>query len=104
MSDENHARFVAGLQAALRKERATHRNYQALADRETNASRRGVLLKLAATEAGHAERWTKRLTELGAVVPPISDPLRERIWRWLLVQQGTNQALALVHPAIRNLD
>src|SRR5258706_2985230 len=99
MSDQNRENFITGLQTALRKERATNRIYRALADRESNASRRSVLLKLAETEAGHAARWTQRLTELGAAVPPDSDPLRERIWRWLLVQQGTNQALAHIEQA-----
>jgi VIT1/CCC1 family predicted Fe2+/Mn2+ transporter/rubrerythrin len=99
MSDQNHVNFVAGLQAALRKERATNRIYKALADRETNAARRGVLLKLAETESGHAARWTQRLTELGATVPPDTDPLRERVWRWLLVQQGTNNALGRIEQA-----
>jgi len=99
MSDQDRGKFIAGLQLALRKERATNRIYRALADRETNTSRRGVLLKLAETEAGHAARWTQRLTELGAAVPVDTDPLRERIWRWLLVQQGTNQALARIEQA-----
>src|SRR5258708_38338308 len=99
MADDNRSRFIAGLQAAWRKERATNRIYTALAQREKAESRRNVLLKLAATEAGHAEKWARRLTELGAPVPPASDPLRERIWRWLLVQQGTNQALARIEQA-----
>ncbi len=99
MPEDNQARFIAGLQAALLKERATHRIYTALAAREQNEARRGVLLKLAATEAGHADRWTKRLVELGAPVPPDSDPVRDRLWRWLLVQQGTNEALARIERA-----
>jgi len=99
MADENHSRFIAGLQRALRKEQATNRIYTALALRETNASRRQVLQKLAATEAGHADRWSRRLVELGAPVPPEVDPLRDRIWRWLLVQQGTNHALARIEQA-----
>jgi len=96
MADENRARFVAGLLQALRKERATNRIYTALALSETNESRRQVLLKLAATEAGHADRWARRLAELGVPVPPETDPLRDRVWRWLLVQQGTNHALARI--------
>jgi len=99
MADENRSRFIAGLQRALRKEQATNRIYTALALTETNAARRQVLLKLAATEAGHADRWSRRLVELGAPVPPEVDPLRDRIWRWLLVQQGTNHALARIEQA-----
>jgi VIT1/CCC1 family predicted Fe2+/Mn2+ transporter/rubrerythrin len=99
MTSEDTARFVAGLQVAWRKERATNRIYNALADHEKSEARRKVLLQLAATEAGHAEKWAKRLAELGAPVPPERDPPRERIWRWLLVQQGTDQALARIERA-----
>ncbi len=93
------ARFVAGLQTAWRKERATQRIYHALAQNEKNEARSKVLLQLAATEAGHAEKWARRLAELGAPVPPESDPPRERLWRWLLVQQGTEAALARIERA-----
>jgi vacuolar iron transporter family protein len=99
MTDPDNARFIAGLQEALAKERATNRIYTALALRETNEARRRVLLKLAATEAGHADRWARRLAELGVPIPPEIDPLRDRVWRWLLVQQGTNQALARIEQA-----
>ena len=99
MADNEHASFIASLLLALRKERATYRIYTALAARETNELRRKVLLKLAETEAGHAERWSRRLTELGVPLPPEVDPLRDRVWRWLLVQQGTNEALARIEQA-----
>src|SRR5262249_5693918 len=77
----------------------TQRIYTALAENEKSEARRKVLLKLAATEAGHAERWAKRLAELDAPLPAEQDPLRERAWRWLLVQQGTDQALSRIERA-----
>src|SRR5512143_244821 len=93
MSKSERDRFVEGLRVALQRERATRRLYQALAERETNETRRNALLGLARTETGHAERWAKRLQELGSEVPPDSDTLRERLWRWVLVQSGTDNAL-----------
>jgi VIT1/CCC1 family predicted Fe2+/Mn2+ transporter/rubrerythrin len=99
MPTEDNARFIAGLQEAWRKERATNRIYNELAAHEKSEPRRKVLLQLAATEAGHAQRWATRLAELGAPLPPDSDPLRERLWRWMLVQQGTDQALASIERA-----
>ncbi len=93
MDDKNRAKFIAGLQEALRRERATRRLYEALAARETNESRRNALLGLARTESGHAERWTKRLQQLGAPVPPDRDTLRDKLWRWALVESGTDNAL-----------
>jgi VIT1/CCC1 family predicted Fe2+/Mn2+ transporter/rubrerythrin len=93
MSKSERDRFVEGLRVALQRERATRRLYQALAERETNEARRNALLGLARTETGHAERWARRLQELGAEVPPDSDTVRERLWRWVLVQSGTDNAL-----------
>lgn len=49
--------------------------YRALAGREKDANRHAVLLKLAEAETRHAERWERRLRELGAPVPIYSgDP------------------------------
>ncbi len=93
MTDHNNAKFVEGLQEALKRERATRRLYRALAERETSQARKDALLGLAETETGHAERWAKRLSELGAQVPPDRDTLRQKLWRWVLVQSGTDNAL-----------
>jgi len=93
MTAEDTQEFVAGLQRAWQREQASARIYRALAARELNEARRAVLLKLAATEDKHAERWAARLRELNASVPPDSDMLRDRLWRWVLVQSGTDNAL-----------
>jgi VIT1/CCC1 family predicted Fe2+/Mn2+ transporter/rubrerythrin len=77
----------------LQKERATNRTYLALAKKESNEARRKALTGLAETEAGHAERWATRLKELGAEVPPDRESLWDRIWRWVLIQSGTDNAL-----------
>ncbi len=89
----NNAEFIKGLQVALQRERATRRLYRALAERETSEARRKALLGLAETETGHAKRWAARLEELGATVPPDRDSMREKIWRWVMVQSGTDNAL-----------
>jgi VIT1/CCC1 family predicted Fe2+/Mn2+ transporter/rubrerythrin len=93
MDNPERSGFVKGLQEALQKERASQRIYHALAQRESNEARREALLGLAETERRHAERWTERLRELGAELPAERDTLRERIWRWVLVQSGTDNAL-----------
>ncbi len=93
MAKSERERFIKGLQIALQRERATRRLYTALAERETNEARRKALLGLARTESGHAGRWTDKLRELGAEIPPDRDTLRDRIWRWVLVQSGTDNAL-----------
>ncbi len=93
MDNSERSKFIKGLQTALQKEWASQRIYQALAQHETNEARRKALLGLAETERGHAERWARRLRELGAELPPDRDSLRERIWRWVLLQSGTDNAL-----------
>jgi vacuolar iron transporter family protein len=93
MQSNNQTQFIKSLQEALRKERASQRIYQNLANRETNEARRNVLLNLAEAESGHGQRWTKRLRELGAEVPSERETPGERLWRWVLVQSGTDNAL-----------
>jgi VIT1/CCC1 family predicted Fe2+/Mn2+ transporter/rubrerythrin len=93
MNNEDQSKFIKGLQTALQKERATNRTYLALAKKESNEARRKALTGLAETEAGHAERWVTRLKELGAEVPPDRESLWDRIWRWVLIQSGTDNAL-----------
>lgn len=93
MNNSERSKFIQGLQTALQKEWASQRIYQALAQHETNEARRKALLDLAETERGHAERWVGRLRELGTKLPPDRDSLLEQIWRWVLVQSGTDNAL-----------
>ncbi len=93
MTAEDTREFIAGLQRAWQREQASARIYRALAAREPNASRRAVLLKLAATEDNHAARWAARLHALNAPLPADRDTLRARLWRWVLVQSGTDNAL-----------
>ena len=93
MDADNRQKYIKSLQNALRKENASQRLYQNLADRETNEARRRVLIELAETESRHGERWSQRLKELGAEIPSSQETLLERIWRWVLVQSGPNNAL-----------
>ena len=93
MNKTAQSKFINGLLLALQKERASQRIYDALAQRETNEARRNALLGLAETEHRHGERWANRLIELGVTLPPDQDTFRERIWRWVLVQSGTDNAL-----------
>ncbi len=93
MDNSERSKYIKGLQTALQKEWASQRIYRVLAQRETDEARRKALFGLAETERGHAERWAARLGELGAELPSDRDSLWERIWRWTLVQSGTDNAL-----------
>ena len=90
---ENKTEFIKGLQRAWLAEQASARVYRALARRETSEARRRVLLKLAESEVQHSQRWARRLGELGSTTPPDIITVRERIWNWVLVQSGTDNAL-----------
>ncbi len=64
MGDTN--RFIEELQSAWRDEKSAALTYAAAAEREKDSRRRDIFLRMAAEEAKHAERWEKRLRELGA--------------------------------------
>ena len=93
MDSKDQTIFIKGLLLALQKERASQRIYHTLAQRETNEARRNALLGLAETERRHGERWAGRLNDLGVTVPPDLETFRDKIWRWILVQSGTDNAL-----------
>jgi rubrerythrin len=83
----------------LQKEEASQRIYLALAGRESNETRQKALIGLAETEKRHGEHWVARLKELGAELPFGQESLRERIWRWVLVQSGTDNTLKCIESA-----
>jgi VIT1/CCC1 family predicted Fe2+/Mn2+ transporter/rubrerythrin len=94
--------FIQGLRRAWQQEQAGARIYRALAGHERSQARRQVLLKLAAAEEGHAERWAARLRELGVALPADHDPLPARLWRWMLVHSGTDNALQRIESSEDN--
>lgn len=99
MSAPDREQFIKGLQRAWQQEQASARIYRALAQHESNEARRTTLLKLAEAEVRHGERWAARLRELGAPVPLDRDTLRDRAWRWILVQSGTDNALKRIEDS-----
>jgi vacuolar iron transporter family protein len=99
MSPTDQEQFIRGLQRAWLAEQASLRIYRDLAKHEKSTSRRNVLLKLAENEQEHADRWAKRLEELGAALPPDRETPGQRIWRWVLVQSGTDNALKQIENA-----
>ena len=99
MEPTDSDKFIQGLQRAWLAEQASLRLYRALAAHEKTPSRRNVLLKLAENEQGHADRWANRLKELGAPLPSGRESLTQRLWRWILVQSGTDNALKQIETA-----
>jgi len=99
MTPTQSEEFIRGLQRAWLAEQTGLRIYQELARHEKNPSRRKVLLKLAESEQGHADRWATRLKELNSPLPDDRESIRQRLWRWILVQSGTDNALKQIENA-----
>ena len=57
------------LESNWRSEMEGAATYRALAETESDARRKSVLLRLAEAEERHAARWARRLEELGGAVP-----------------------------------
>jgi vacuolar iron transporter family protein len=92
-------KYIRGLLRVWRRENVSLRIYQALAKNEPDPNKRQVLLKLSETEKLHSERWVMQLQTLGVPVPVYRDTPGERLWRWVLVQSGTENALARIESA-----
>ena len=102
MNDQ--AKLLAGLQQAWRDENASARNYRALAEREPNADRKAILLRLAEAEDRHAANWVVRLKELGAEPGLYRESAGAQLRRWLLVQSGTEQAVVKLEAMENDAD
>lgn len=62
-------RLIEALRHNWQAEMEGSATYHAMAEHENDANRKAVLLKLAEAETRHAQRWERRLRELGAPVP-----------------------------------
>ncbi len=102
MESTENEEFIQGLKRAWLAEQVGLRIYRALAEHEKDPARRKVLLKLAETEQQHGKRWSDRLHELGVELPEYHDTLRQRVWRWILIQSGTDNALKQIENAENN--
>src|SRR5246127_1364573 len=60
----------------------TAQTYRDLAEREHDEKRKGVLLRMAEAEERHAQRWEKKLRDLGAEPPVFKDTIARRFNRW----------------------
>jgi VIT1/CCC1 family predicted Fe2+/Mn2+ transporter/rubrerythrin len=72
LADAKRGRLVDALQHNWQAEMEGAATYRGLAERESDPARAAVLRKLAEAEQRHAERWERRLVELGAPIPTYS--------------------------------
>jgi vacuolar iron transporter family protein len=90
---------VKALEENWRAEKESARVYRELGNAERDEKRKAILLRLAEAEEHHAERWEKRITELGAAVPALADPLTKRFRRWIYCRLGTEMAIQRLEAA-----
>ncbi|HKW22911.1 MAG TPA: hypothetical protein VJO13_16110, partial [Ktedonobacterales bacterium] len=93
------AQLIAALQQNWRREVEGARMYRDLAARESDATKRGILERLAQAEERHAVRWEGKLAELGAAPPPLRFTWHDRLQRWINRGIGTDAALRRMEAA-----
>jgi VIT1/CCC1 family predicted Fe2+/Mn2+ transporter/rubrerythrin len=76
-----------------RAEVETTQVYRDLAAHEKDGKRRGILLRMAEAEERHAQRWEKKLVDLGEPIPTFPDTVGRRFKRWLNRALGTEIAI-----------
>ncbi len=76
-----------------RAEVETAQVYRDLAAHEKDEKRRGILLRMAEAEERHAQRWEKKLVDLGEPTPTFPDTVGRRFKRWLNRALGTEIAI-----------
>jgi VIT1/CCC1 family predicted Fe2+/Mn2+ transporter/rubrerythrin len=96
--------FIAGLHQAWRDEMRSARNYHALAERETNPQKKAILVRMAEAEERHADRWAKRLRELGADPGTYRENFSERVRRWILVKSDSAVAAKMLEAGENEAD
>src|SRR5258708_30592821 len=82
-----------------RAEVETAQVYRELASRETDEKRKGILNRMAEAEERHAQRWAKKLADLGEPIPTIPDSLGRRLQRWLDRALGTEITIRRMEAA-----
>src|SRR5881275_1834293 len=65
-----------------RAEVETAQTYRDLAEREPDEKRKGILLRMAEAEERHAQRWERKLKDLGAETPVYEETVARRLNRW----------------------
>ena len=73
--------------------------YRDLASREPDGKRRGILTRMAEAEERHAGRWEKKLRDMGAPAPKLTDTPGRRFQRWLNKILGSEIAIRRMEAA-----
>lgn len=97
--DKDRQETIEVVKRNWRAEVETAQVYRELAARETDEKRQGILNRMAEAEERHAQRWAKKMTDLGEPIPTIPDSLGRRLQRWLNRALGTEIAIRRMEAA-----
>ena len=97
-------KFIRGLEQAWRDEVRSAKNYRVLADQEKNPEKKAILIRMAEAEDRHAERWAKRLAELGVEPGEYKESLAERLRRWVLLKSDPAVAAQMLEAGEAEAD
>ena len=98
-SKQDRQETVEVVKRNWRAEVETAQVYRELAAREVDEKRKGILNRMAEAEERHAQRWEKKLADLGEPIPTIPDSLGRRLQRWLNRALGTEIAIRRMEAA-----
>ena len=98
-SKQDRQETVEVVKRNWRAEVETAQVYRELAAREVDEKRKGILNRMAEAEERHAQRWAKKLADLGEPIPTIRDSLGRRLQRWLNRALGTEIAIRRMEAA-----
>src|SRR6266852_2727984 len=98
-SEQDRRETVEVVKRNWRAEVETAQVYRELAARETDEKRKGILNRMAEAEERHAQRWAKKLADLGEPIPTLPDSLGRRLQRWLNRALGTEIAIRRMEAA-----
>src|ERR1700730_17309654 len=82
-----------------RAEVETAEVYRDLAEREADEKRKGILLRVAEAEERHAQRWEKKLRDMGQPIPQLTDNFWTRFKRKFTRSLGTDIAIRRMEAA-----
>ena len=87
------------IEVVKRNWRAEIETAQTLAGQEPDEKRKGILLRMAEAEERHAQRWEKKLRDLGEEPPVLRDTIGRRLNRWWNKIAGANIAIRRMEAA-----
>src|SRR6201982_2262336 len=79
---KDHQQSIDVARRTVQTEVETPQTYRDLAERERDERRKGILLRMAEAEERHAQRWEKKLRDLGEEPPVLNDTIGRRLSRW----------------------